>query len=58
MRDGFCSVEHRASQGLAATQSDEGRTFYVLDAGVHERLVESLSSSGINLRASAAMHRA
>jgi hypothetical protein len=52
----FCLL--LASQGLAAVQTEDGRRFYALDEDVHGRLVESLSSAGINLRASAAMNRA
>ncbi len=52
----FCLL--LASKGMAAARAEDGRTFYVLDAGIHESLVESLSAAGIHLRASAAMNRA
>ncbi len=40
-----------ASKHLATTVEDDGRLFYLLDPGMHERLVESLASPGLPLRA-------
>ena len=37
--------------GLAAASAAEGRRVYILDAGLHERLVEWLSEPGLELRA-------
>ena len=39
------------SHGLAAASVAEGRRVYLLDAGFHRRLVESLSDPGLELRA-------
>ena len=42
-----------ASHRLAATVEEDGRLVYLLDPGLHQELVESLSSPGLPLRASA-----
>jgi len=41
-----------AARGLAAPVEDDGRRYYLLDASVHQTLVESLSDQGLSLRAS------
>jgi hypothetical protein len=42
-----------ASRGLAAPVEADGRRGYLLDASVHQTLVESLADRGLSLRASA-----
>ena len=42
-----------ATNGLAATVDDEGRPLYLVDPGVHERLVETLAEQSVALRAAA-----
>jgi hypothetical protein len=39
------------SRGLAAPLVEDGRRFYLLDAGFHQRLVESLAERGLPLQA-------
>jgi hypothetical protein len=39
------------SRGLAAPLVEDGRRFYLLDAGFHQRLVESLAERGLALQA-------
>jgi len=39
------------SHGLAAPAVEDGRRFHLLDAGFHQRLVESLAEPGLALRA-------
>ena len=39
------------SKRLAASQDDNGRRFYLLDAALHETLMESLATQGLPLRA-------
>ena len=41
------------SRGLAAPLAEDGRRYYLLDAGFHQRLVESLAERGLPLQASA-----
>ena len=43
-----------ASHGLAAAHGEDGRRGYLLDAGFHKRLVESLAEPGLALRAAPA----
>jgi hypothetical protein len=42
-----------AAHGLAAPVEADGRRGYLLDASVHQTLVESLADRGLSLRASA-----
>jgi hypothetical protein len=42
-----------AARGLAAPVAVDGRRAYILDASVHQMLVESLADRGLSLRASA-----
>jgi hypothetical protein len=42
------------SKGEALVQEEEGKRFYLLDHSIHELLLESLSTRGMPLRASAA----
>ena len=39
------------ARGLAAAPSEDGRRCYLLDAGFHQRLVESLAERGLALQA-------
>ncbi len=39
------------SRGLAVPLAEDGRRFYLLDAGFHQRLVESLAERGLALQA-------
>ena len=41
-----------AAKGLAIAHEEDGRTFYLLDQGIHERMLETLSDAGFQLRAS------
>jgi len=41
-----------AAKGLAIVRDEEGRKYYLLDQGVHERMLETLSDAGFPLRAS------
>jgi hypothetical protein len=41
------------ANGLAAADDDEGRSVYLVDPGVHERLVETLADRSLALRAAA-----
>ena len=41
-----------AGHGLAAAADEDGRSYYLLDADFHQRLVESLATGGLALRAS------
>jgi hypothetical protein len=41
------------SRGLAAPLAEDGRRYYLLEAGFHQRLVESLAERGLALQASA-----
>ena len=40
-----------AARGLAAPAEEDGRRAYLLDAGFHQRLVESLAARGVALQA-------
>jgi hypothetical protein len=40
------------AKGLAAVRDEDGRKCYLLDHGVHERMLETLSEAGFPLRAS------
>lgn len=42
-----------AAKGLAASTKDEGRQLYLIDPGVHERLIEVLAERSLPLRAAA-----
>jgi hypothetical protein len=42
-----------AAKDLAMVREEEGRTFYLLDPGLHERMLETLSEASFPLRASA-----
>jgi hypothetical protein len=39
------------TRGLAAPLAEDGRRFYLLDAGFHQRFVESLADRGLALQA-------
>ena len=41
-----------AAKGLAMVRDEESRKYYLLDQGVHERMLETLSDAGFPLRAS------
>lgn len=41
-----------AARGLAMVREEDGRKYYLLDPGIHERLLEKLSDAGFALRAS------
>lgn len=41
-----------AAKGLAIVREEEGRRYYLIDAGLHERMLETLSEAGFHLRAS------
>jgi hypothetical protein len=42
-----------AAKNLATTEVEEGRTFYVLDAALHESLMDALNAASLPLRADA-----
>ena len=39
-------------KGFAMMRDEDGRKYYLLDHGVHERMLETLSDAGFPLRAS------
>jgi hypothetical protein len=41
-----------AAKGLAIVRDEDGKKYYLLDQGVHERMLETLSDAGFPLRAS------
>ena len=41
-----------AAKGLAILRDEDGKKYYLLDQGVHERMLETLSDAGFPLRAS------
>lgn len=43
-----------AAKKMAVVVEEDGRTYYMLEPGIHEHLLESLASQGFPLRASAA----
>jgi hypothetical protein len=43
-----------AAKGLAIVREEEGRKYYLIDQGIHERIVDTLSEAGFPLRASTA----
>jgi hypothetical protein len=46
-----------AAKGLAAASEEDGKRYYLLDAGLHQRMVESLAVRGLPLHAHAQAER-